>query len=163
MLCRLDIEHTDRKQYFTWDGYKFPTPVRMQEELARTGRKMVTIIDPHLKAEDSYPVYAAAKDQGLLVRDDKGEHFHGDCWPGRYVCVCMCIYDVYMYTCRGHLHGDCWSGRYVPRGARVHARVRAVRVRVRAAVPLVPLLHALLTSPPRSPTLLQPPRRGSIT
>ena len=42
----LDIEHTDRKRYFSWDEDRFPTPVRMQQELARTGRKMVTIIDP---------------------------------------------------------------------------------------------------------------------
>ncbi len=28
----------------------------MQEELARTGRKMVTIIDPRLRAEDGHAV-----------------------------------------------------------------------------------------------------------
>ena len=50
----LDIEHTDRKRYFSWNEDFFPTPVRMQEELARTGRKMVTIIDPHLRAEDDF-------------------------------------------------------------------------------------------------------------
>jgi hypothetical protein len=30
----------------------------------------VTIIDPHLRAEDDFAVYAAAKEQGLLVRTD---------------------------------------------------------------------------------------------
>ena len=45
----LDIEHTDGKRYFTWDKNKFPNPVQMQDELAATGRKMVTIVDPHIK------------------------------------------------------------------------------------------------------------------
>ena len=45
----LDIEHTDGKRYFTWDDFKFPKPVEMQQELAKTGRKMVTIVDPHIK------------------------------------------------------------------------------------------------------------------
>ena len=80
----LDIEHTDRKRYFSWDEDKFPTPLRMQAELAATGRKMVTIIDPHLKADDGFGVFTAARDAGLLVRKaDNSAHFEGDCWPGR--------------------------------------------------------------------------------
>jgi alpha 1,3-glucosidase len=42
----LDIEHTDGKRYFTWDKHKFPKPAAMQNELAATGRKMVTIAQP---------------------------------------------------------------------------------------------------------------------
>jgi hypothetical protein len=36
----LDIEHTDGKRYFTWDSTYFPTPQRMQEDLASRGRKV---------------------------------------------------------------------------------------------------------------------------
>ena len=36
----LDIEHTDGKRYFTWDASHFPTPVRMQDDLASRGRKV---------------------------------------------------------------------------------------------------------------------------
>ena len=80
----LDIEHTDGKRYFTWDALKFPTPLAMQADLKRTGRNMVTIIDPHLKADDGYAVFATAKKMDLLVRkDDDSGHFEGDCWPGR--------------------------------------------------------------------------------
>ena len=57
----LDIEHTDGKRYFTWDSFKFPKPAEMQKLLASTGRKMVTIIDPHLRAEEDYAVFAEAK------------------------------------------------------------------------------------------------------
>ena len=56
----LDIEHTDRKRYFSWDEDKFPTPLRMQSELSRTGRKMVTIIDPHLRAEADFAAQCVA-------------------------------------------------------------------------------------------------------
>ena len=80
----LDIEHTDGKRYFTWDPSKFATPLTMQSELAHTGRKMVTIIDPHLKADSDYPVFEEAKQRNLLVlKEDNATHFEGDCWPGR--------------------------------------------------------------------------------
>ena len=29
----LDIEHTASKQYFTWDSFKFPSPLTMQSEV----------------------------------------------------------------------------------------------------------------------------------
>ncbi|KAJ3233308.1 hypothetical protein HDU81_002349 [Chytriomyces hyalinus] len=78
----LDIEHTDGKRYFTWDKVKFPNPADMQNELAVKGRKMVTIIDPHLKQDDGYPVSKKAKDLGLLVKNSGGSDFDGWCWPG---------------------------------------------------------------------------------
>lgn len=45
----LDIEHTDGKKYFTWDPTHFPTPKNMLDHVDAKGRKMVTIIDPHIK------------------------------------------------------------------------------------------------------------------
>ena len=54
---RLDIEHTDGKRYMTWDRAKFPTPQRMIEDVASRGRKMVTIVDPHVKKDGGYPVF----------------------------------------------------------------------------------------------------------
>ncbi len=45
----LDIEHTDGKKYFTWDRVNFPEPREMQEKLGAKGRRMVTIVDPHMK------------------------------------------------------------------------------------------------------------------
>jgi mannosyl-oligosaccharide alpha-1,3-glucosidase len=56
-VCRLDIEHTDGKRYMTWDRSKFPTPRRMIEDVASRGRKMVTIVDPHVKKDGGYPVF----------------------------------------------------------------------------------------------------------
>ena len=78
----LDIEHTDGKKYFTWDSVKFPNPVEMMQGLAKVGRKMVTIVDPHIKKDAGYSVSKEAGDQDLFVKDKNGEVFKGWCWPG---------------------------------------------------------------------------------
>ena len=49
----LDLEHTNQKRYFTWDPKHFPDPGRMLDHLARTSRKLVTIVDPHLMGDDN--------------------------------------------------------------------------------------------------------------
>lgn len=79
----LDIEHTDGKRYFTWDEHLFPDPVAMQESLAVQGRKMVTIVDPHIKRDDNFPVHKEATERGLYVKDKNGQDFDGFCWPGQ--------------------------------------------------------------------------------
>ncbi|MFH4978179.1 hypothetical protein AB6A40_004888 [Gnathostoma spinigerum] len=78
----LDIEHTDGKKYFTWDPKKFPTPKDMISGLTAKGRKMVTIIDPHIKKDDGFRIYKEAKDLGYFVKDKNGNDFEGHCWPG---------------------------------------------------------------------------------
>eukprot|EP00697_Spironema_sp_BW2_P001010 gnl/Spiro4/1137_TR599_c0_g1_i1.p1 gnl/Spiro4/1137_TR599_c0_g1~~gnl/Spiro4/1137_TR599_c0_g1_i1.p1 ORF type:complete len:615 (-),score=96.65 gnl/Spiro4/1137_TR599_c0_g1_i1:23-1867(-) len=78
----LDIEHTDGKKYFTWDTAKFPTPARMQKELASKGRKTVTIVDPHIKRDDGYYVHKDATSEGVYVKNKDNADFDGWCWPG---------------------------------------------------------------------------------
>lgn len=82
----LDIEHTQGKRYFTWDSYAFPHPLEMQERVARVGRKMVTIVDPHIsrvvKSGDSYYVHEEATSLGLYIKNEQGQDFNGWCWPG---------------------------------------------------------------------------------
>jgi alpha 1,3-glucosidase len=44
---------------------------------------MVTIIDPHIKKDDSYSVSKNAKNLDLFVKSAGGkEDFEGWCWPG---------------------------------------------------------------------------------
>lgn len=78
----LDIEHTDGKRYFTWDPVKFPTPVRMQDDLRAKGRRMVTITDPHIKNDGGYEVSKLASQLDLFVKKADGSVFEGWCWPG---------------------------------------------------------------------------------
>jgi len=80
----LDIEHTDGKKYFTWDSSLFPTPKAMQDNIKSKGRKMVTIIDPHIKRDNNYHVHKDAEAQGLYVKQPGGggKSYEGWCWPG---------------------------------------------------------------------------------
>ena len=79
----LDIEHTDGKRYFTWDKGLFPEPKEMQERLASQGRRMVTIIDPHIKRDNKYYIHKEAEAKGLYIKEKDGQKdFDGWCWPG---------------------------------------------------------------------------------
>jgi alpha 1,3-glucosidase len=78
----LDIEYTDGKKYFTWDPLTFDDPENMHKQLAKSDRKLVTIIDPHIKNTDSYPVVEQLKKQGLGVMNKDGDLYEGWCWPG---------------------------------------------------------------------------------
>ena len=78
----LDIEHTDGKRYFTWDYSRFPNPAEMQNNLTRSGRKLVNIVDPHMKRDDNFGKYADLKNHGYLVKDRNGNDYDGWCWPG---------------------------------------------------------------------------------
>jgi len=80
----LDIEHTDGKRYFTWDGTKFTNPEQMQEALAAKGRKLVAIVDPHIKRDENYHVHKQAISRQLYVQSSNGGSgaYEGSCWPG---------------------------------------------------------------------------------
>lgn len=66
----------------TWDAALFPRPAEMQEDVASRGRKMVTIVDPHVKRDTSYYVHKEAQELGHYVRNKDGGEFDGWCWPG---------------------------------------------------------------------------------
>ena len=78
----LDIEYTDGKKYFTWDPMTFPKPLDMQEQLDEHERKLVYIIDPHIKNENNYPVVEELKKQDLATHNKDGNIYEGWCWPG---------------------------------------------------------------------------------
>ena len=79
----LDIEYTDSKKYFTWDPLTFPNPDKMHKILDERKRKVVTIIDPHIKDTNNYPVADELKKKDYAVHNKKGEQFTGYCWPGK--------------------------------------------------------------------------------
>ncbi|KAH7815399.1 putative alpha 1,3-glucosidase [Monocercomonoides exilis] len=103
----LDIEHTNGKRYFTWKLDAYPDPVGFQTKVAEQGRKIVAIVDPHVKKDEGYHVYQQAKEKGHLIRtrcepysrgkrkESLGEDkswsprecgvFEGSCWPGHSV------------------------------------------------------------------------------
>lgn len=42
----------------------FPNPLEMQANVTKHGRKMVTIVDPHIKRDDHFPVHKEATNKG---------------------------------------------------------------------------------------------------
>ncbi|XP_032872363.1 neutral alpha-glucosidase AB-like isoform X2 [Amblyraja radiata] len=78
----LDIEHTDGKRYFTWDPNKFPNPRDMLQNLASKKRKMVSIVDPHIKIDSGYKIHTALQSKNLYVKTKDGSDYEGWCWPG---------------------------------------------------------------------------------
>ncbi|CAB4066310.1 GANAB [Lepeophtheirus salmonis] len=78
----LDIEHTDGKKYFTWDPIKFSDSLGMVNNLTARGRKLVTIVDPHIKKESGYWVHEELTSLGLYTKNRDGSDYEGWCWPG---------------------------------------------------------------------------------
>ncbi|XP_054648426.1 neutral alpha-glucosidase AB isoform X2 [Dunckerocampus dactyliophorus] len=78
----LDIEHTDGKRYFTWDANKFATPKEMLQGRLDKKRKMVAIVDPHIKVDSSYKVHSEIQSQGYYTKKKEGGDYEGWCWPG---------------------------------------------------------------------------------
>ena len=107
----LDIEHTDGKRYMTWDASAFPTPKRMIEDVASRGRKMVAIVDPHVKKDPKYPIHREAERKRLYcVKNPDGSDFDGWCWPGSSAYL-----DVVSPVVR-----DWWSRKFALDAYRVH-------------------------------------------
>ena len=70
--------------YFTWDKHKFPKPAEMIDGLSSVGRKMVTIVDPHIKKDDGYFMHQESRNAGHYVKNKDGNDYEGWCWPGTH-------------------------------------------------------------------------------
>lgn len=78
----LDIEYTDGKKYFTWDPHTFDDPIDMGKQLDERDRKLVVIIDPHIKNEGGYHIVDDMKSKDLAVKNKDSNIYEGWCWPG---------------------------------------------------------------------------------
>ena len=80
----LDLDHIDDRKYFTFHPTNFKDPLKLLDDLDHSKRKLVVLVDPHLKAEHSYYVYSEATKGGLVIKNNNGDgDFVGNCWPGR--------------------------------------------------------------------------------
>ncbi|MCX2183940.1 glycoside hydrolase family 31 protein [Streptomyces sp. SKN60] len=84
-VLHLDIDHYDGHRVFTVDRERFPDLPGLADELRERGVRLVSIVDPAVKAEPGEPVYEAGRAAGAFVRDDRGEEVHGVVWPGECV------------------------------------------------------------------------------
>ena len=66
----------------------------MVANLTAKGRKLVTIVDPHIKRDDNYKIYKQIKDLDLFVKDRDGREFDGWCWPGQFVTIIVVMFRL---------------------------------------------------------------------
>lgn len=45
--------------------------------MVQAGRKMVTIVDPHIKRDSGYELFKTAEDKGFYVKKRDGEDYDG--------------------------------------------------------------------------------------
>ncbi|WP_438030092.1 glycoside hydrolase family 31 protein [Sorangium sp. So ce233] len=80
-VVHLDIDYMDAYRVWTWDRSRFPDPAGLARELAAEGVKLVTIVDPGIKADEGYAVFEEARAKDYLVRLSRGGTLVGEVWP----------------------------------------------------------------------------------
>ena len=78
----LDIDYMEGYRVFTWNNERFPNPQAMIKKLNAMGFKVVTIIDPGVKADKNYSVYKEGLERGYFATDKEGNVYHNEVWPG---------------------------------------------------------------------------------
>ncbi|MFC5803920.1 glycoside hydrolase family 31 protein [Streptomyces formicae] len=81
----LDIDHYDGYRVFTVDRARFPDLPGLAKELRAAGVRLVSIVDPAVKAEPGSAVYDSGSAAGAFVRDARGREVRGEVWPGECV------------------------------------------------------------------------------
>ncbi|MGW2585390.1 glycoside hydrolase family 31 protein [Streptomyces virginiae] len=79
----LDIDHYDGHRVFTVDAEKFPDLPGLARELGDIGVRLVSIVDPAVKAGDGVHASGLSVGSGgAFVRDARGAEVRGEVWPG---------------------------------------------------------------------------------
>ena len=81
-VIHLDIDHYDRHRVFTADPERFPDLPGLARELAEHGVRLVSIVDPAVKAEPGLDLYDSGRAEDAFVRDAQGAEVLGVVWPG---------------------------------------------------------------------------------
>ncbi|MFF8476886.1 TIM-barrel domain-containing protein [Streptomyces sp. NPDC015414] len=81
----LDIDHLDGHRTFTVDQERFPKLPVLAEELRREGVRLVSIVDPAVKAVPGGAVYDSGSALDAFVRDGSGRTVRGEVWAGESV------------------------------------------------------------------------------
>ncbi|QSS89644.1 TIM-barrel domain-containing protein [Streptomyces sp. M54] len=107
-VLHLDIDHYDGHRVFTVDPERFPGLPALAKELRADGVRLVSIVDPAVKAEPGGAVFEAGRAvgaRGAYVRDARGRVVVGEVWPG------ACVYPDFTDP----LVRDWWGSLYEER------------------------------------------------
>lgn len=78
----LDIDYMQDYKVFTINSERFKEFKEMTKELHEKGFKLVVIIDPGVKVEESYKAYDQGIKNDYFIKDENGEVYVGKVWPG---------------------------------------------------------------------------------
>ncbi len=81
----LDIHYMDGYRVFTWDPLRFPDPRKTIDELHRRGFRLVTIVDPGVKYDPDYHLFADGLRNDVFLEDPGRGPYVGTVWPGEAV------------------------------------------------------------------------------
>ncbi|WP_116210575.1 glycoside hydrolase family 31 protein [Streptomyces olivoreticuli] len=81
----LDIDHYQGHRVFTVDRERFPDLPGLAAELRGQGVRLVSIVDPAVKARPGVAEYDSGVAAGAFVRDARGREVRGEVWPGECV------------------------------------------------------------------------------
>jgi alpha-glucosidase len=82
----LDLDYMRGFRIFDVDQRQFPRGVKpVACELAESGRRIVPIIDPGVKAEAGYAVFDDGKKHDVFCKNPEGNDYIGLVWPGETV------------------------------------------------------------------------------
>lgn len=106
-VLHLDIDHYDAHRVFTVDQERFPALPGLAKELRAEGVRLVSIVDPAVKAAPGDEVFdagVAVGGRGAYVRDARGRVVVGEVWPG--ACVYPDFTDPLVREWWGSLYGE---------------------------------------------------------
>ncbi|MFB7405146.1 glycoside hydrolase family 31 protein [Streptomyces rubiginosohelvolus] len=106
-VLHLDIDHYDEHRVFTVDRERFPDLPALAKELRGDGVRLVSIVDPAVKAEPGDAVFDAGRgvgERGAYVRDARGRVVVGEVWPG--ACVYPDFTDPFVRDWWGSLYEE---------------------------------------------------------
>ncbi|MFH8801441.1 TIM-barrel domain-containing protein [Streptomyces sp. NPDC017936] len=81
----LDVDHLDDRQVFTVDQERYPKLPVLAEELRRDGIRLVSVVDPAVKASPGNAVRDGGVAEDAFVRDASGRLVEGVMRPGESV------------------------------------------------------------------------------
>ena len=85
-VIHLDIHYMKDYKVFTVDPQRFPDLSRLSDDLRARGIRLISIVDPGVKAESGYSVYEQGKELGYYCKRADGEgDFVAAVWPGATV------------------------------------------------------------------------------
>ncbi|MBU0507348.1 DUF5110 domain-containing protein [bacterium] len=79
----LDIHYMNDYRVFTWHPNRFSDPRGLCQSLRRDGFRIVTIIDPGVKADTNYQIAREGLEGNHFVRYPDDQTYVGEVWPGK--------------------------------------------------------------------------------